>query len=163
MEQVCVDCGKSRVDSQCGICAGVVCRKCRVFLAEEEFPLETQRPPELTHTFYCGGCSAQVIEPFRQSYEQTVAAARDVNVFFKESKSTFRLKRKAQEPLRIEGSADRDHAILSLAFQAARAGYNSLVDVQVESKKQRNHGYQKSSWSSSGTPAEIRSYELDRQ
>lgn len=155
--QTCVGCRKPRVDSTCGVCGEGVCRKCRIFLSDEEFPFVPERPAELRHTYYCGSCYDRIVEPFRAEYEASLERAKEVNVLYKESKSTVRVSSKAKEPVRVTGARDRDDAIMRLAFQAARAGYDTLIEVEVSSQKIRNAGWQTSSWSGQGIPAEIRS------
>ncbi|MDR3608813.1 MAG: hypothetical protein P4M08_15720 [Oligoflexia bacterium] len=162
MEDICVSCRSSRADTECGLCGGAVCRKCRVFLSEEEFPFAPERPPELRHSYYCGACYSDKVEPFKDSYEATIEQAKGINVLFKNSKSSVRVLRKASAPVRVENGADRDDVILKLAFQAASGGYNAVVDVEVSVQKVRNEGWQKSAWSGSGIPAEIVIRERDQ-
>lgn len=163
MEDTCVDCHKTlkpQGDSHCGVCESGVCRKCRIFLAEEEFPFVPERPAELKHTYYCGACNDQHVAPFRAEYETAMEKAKDVNVIYRDSKSSLRVLRKAPQMVRSTGFADRDEAILKLAFEAARAGFNALIEVTVQSQKLRNAGWQKTQWSAQGVPAEIHSHEL---
>jgi hypothetical protein len=161
----CISCRKTlandRADTECGVCGEGVCRKCRLFLAEGAFPFADRLPVELKHTYYCGGCFDQHVEPFRERYDEQMEQAKQVNVIYKESKSTIRVLRKADRRLQVTDCPDRDETILRLAFGAARAGFNTLIDVEVSSRKVRNEGYQTSSWSGSGVPAEIKSRELD--
>lgn len=160
METICVSCRKPKADSSCGVCEESVCKKCRMFLAEETFPLESSLPVELKHSFYCPNCYDQHVEPFRSEYEATVEQAKQVNVIYKGSKSSLRVLKKAEKPLSFSNMPDRDETILKLAYHAARGGYNALIDVEVTSQKVRNEGYQKMSWSGKGTPAEIKSHEM---
>jgi hypothetical protein len=134
-------------------------------LAEDAFPFATvggeTLPDELKHSYYCAACYDQHVEPYKSQYDAAAEQAKQVNVIFKGSKSLMRVLRKADKPLEIKDSPDRDEAILALAFYAAREGYNTIMDVEVSSQKVRNEGYQKMSWSSRGTPAEIKSHETE--
>ncbi len=161
MNEICVDCRKPNAESQCELCEGRVCRKCRVFLSEEEFPFISDRPIELKHSCYCGLCYSQKVEPFKLDYEASLESAKQINVIYKNSKSSVRVIRKAKDRVYVADRLDRDEAILNLAFVSTRAGYNAIIEVEVSSKKIRNEGYQKTSWSAQGIPAEIRSHELD--
>ena len=57
---------------------------------------------------------------------------------------------------------DRDETILRLAFQAAKGGFNALVQGDVTSRKVRNHGYQKSVWSGTAFAADVDEEKLNR-
>lgn len=163
METLCVSCRKPRVDSTCGVCHEGVCKKCRIFLPEDTFSYEASLAPELKHSYYCAGCYDEHVEPFKAQYETTLEDAKQINVIYKGSKSSIRVLRKADKPMQISGSPDRDETILKLAFQAAKEGFNAIIDVEVSSQKIRNEGYQKMEWSGQGTPAEIKSHELGYQ
>ena len=102
------------------------------------------------------------MEPFRDQYEETLDQAKRVNVIFKESKSTFRVLKKATKGIEVHQQPDRNEAILRLAFMAARAGFNALIDVEASSEKKRNAGWQLTTWMAKGLPAEINSHELQR-
>lgn len=162
MAETCVSCRKSTAESLCGVCGESVCRKCRQFLGEDEFPWAPERPPALRHTYYCDGCFAEHVEPFRDDYEATCELARNINIFFKHSKSLFKVRRRATHGVEIQGGVDRDETILRMAFQAARLGFNALTEVEVESAKIRHAGWQKSTWTGRGWPAEVHSHEMDK-
>jgi uncharacterized protein YbjQ (UPF0145 family) len=162
MEKSCVSCRKPETASSCGICQGDLCRKCRLFLGDAAFPFLSDVAPELKHAYYCGPCYDEHVEPVKTAYDASLERAKDVNVLYKGSKSTVRYEKKADRETTVSGSPDRDETILRLAFEAARAGYNAVVDVEISSEKVRNHGWQTSSWTGRGTPAEIRSHQLSR-
>lgn len=120
------------------------------------------RPPELRHTYYCGPCYDEKVAAYQADYDVTLGKAREINVFFKGSKSSVRVLRKAKELVRVTDAPDRDGAILTLAFQAAHEGYNAITEVEVVSRKLRTNHRQTSLWSAEGIPSEIFSRELDR-
>ncbi len=121
METICVSCRKPRVDSSCGVCEGGICKKCRLFLAEDTFSFETSLPAELKHTYYCASCYDQHVEPYKNEYESSLQDAKQINVIYKGSKSSIRVLRKADKPVYIENSPDRDETILRLAFMRHEA------------------------------------------
>ncbi len=86
-------------------------------------------------------------------------AARKINVFYKDSNSLFRIIRKSVRMLEVSEVTDRDDLVMRMAFMTAIAGYNSLVDVEISSKKVRNEGYQTQVWSGRGWSADIKSKE----
>ncbi len=159
MEAICVNCRKPNSDSKCGVCGGEVCRKCRRFLSEEAFPFMSDRPTELRHSIFCGQCYAQNVEPFEADYEAFLVKAKQIIVIFKNSKSTIRVLRKANKAISVVNRVDRNEAISNLAFVSARAGFNAIIEVEASSKKVRNEGYQTTTWSAQGLPADIRSHE----
>jgi hypothetical protein len=161
MEKSCVSCRKPESAATCGVCQGGLCRKCRIFLGDEAFPFLTDASADLKHPYYCGVCFDEKVEPVKAQYEETLEQAKQINVIYKGSKSTIRTLRKADRSTTVASSKDRDETIMRLAFEAAKAGFNSIVDVEVTSKKVRNHGWQTSEWSGVGTPAEIRSHQLE--
>lgn len=119
-------------------------------------------PESLKHTHYCGVCFDEHVAPVKSQYENTLERAKAVNVIYKGSKSTIRVVRKADRSTNVDGLKDRDDTILWLAFQAAEAGFNSITEVEVTSRKVRNAGWQTSAWTGVGTPAEITSHETGR-
>jgi hypothetical protein len=163
MEKECVSCRKPKADSVCGVCEGAVCRKCRLFLDAEAFPFAGDLPAALKHTFYCGLCHDEHVAPFQTQYEENLEKAKGVTVLFKNSKSTVRYQGRSVDGVVVKESPDRNQAILQLAFLAAKAGFNAIVEVEVSSQKVRNYGWQKSAWSGQGTPANVSSYQLERK
>jgi hypothetical protein len=51
---------------------------------------------------------------------------------------------------------------MRLAFLAAKAQFNALVDVDIVPKKVRNFGYQTSLWQGSGVPTVIDASKLQK-
>jgi hypothetical protein len=60
--------------------------------------------------------------------------------------------RRSATVLKVEGCADREEALLRLAFLAVKANYNMLLDVDLTAEKVRNAGYQTSRWQAKGIP-----------
>lgn len=158
--QLCTTC-RSPATEQCELCEAPLCRKCRIFLSEDEFPLLAKRPEGLTHTYYCGACNDQHVGPFRDEYEEQLEKAKQVIILFKGSKSTVRVLNKAAKPIQVENVKDRDEAILKLAFEAAKLDFNAVIDVEVAAAKVRNEGWQKSAWTGRGLPAQVKSHESE--
>ena len=162
MPSLCASCRTPTSDSLCGVCQEPVCRKCRIFLANDQFPLAPELAPELKHTYYCGVCFGEHVEPFEAEYASCVEQAKQINILYRNSKSTLKVIRKAVHWIEISDAVDRDQAIMKLAYTCAKGGYNALIDTEITSHKVRNEGWQTSLWRGRGLPAEIRSYELER-
>src|SRR3954463_15870275 len=95
MEKSCSTCRKTGTDSSCGVCQADLCRKCRIFLGDSAFPFLPGASADLKHAYYCGACYDEKVAPVKSEYEETLERARQVNVFFRHSKSTIRQLRKA--------------------------------------------------------------------
>lgn len=81
-----------------------------------------------------------------------MAEAKNVMVYHKGLGEETRLMSRVEKPLAIEGCADKAEATLRLAFLAAKAGFNAMVDVDVAPRKIRNAGFQTTKWHASGVP-----------
>ena len=157
---ICISCRKPKAETDCGVCGEGICRKCRLFQPEGSFSYWSEPlAPELTHVNYCGGCFDAHVGPFKARYDELMDAARKINVFYKDSNSLFRIIRKSVRMLEVSEVTDRDDLVMRMAFMTAIAGYNSLVDVEISSKKVRNEGYQTQVWSGRGWSADIKSKE----
>lgn len=162
-ETQCVSCRKPNATRSCGLCAGGVCKGCVQFVEPTTFSFLPTIPPELSHPHYCSGCYASVVEPALAEYEETMERARGVFVFFTTQKKRPTALKKAKEQVRVVACADRDETILRLAFLAAREGYNALLETEIDSKKVRNAGYQRSEWSGVAFPASVDAAKIDRE
>ena len=118
-------------------------------------------PDELSHPKTCGGCYSETVEPELAVYEDTLDRAKQVLVFFKTQKKGLRIQKRERLPEYVDSCPDRDETILRLAYLAASKGYNSVIEVEVTSKKVRNEAYQTSVWSGEGIPADVLSNDFD--
>lgn len=131
---------------------------------EEDFLYLRELPAELReHSTYCPTCYESKVGPVRDAYEETLERARDVNVFYRTQGKESRFIRRTEKPLRVTDCTDKDEVVMRLAFMAAQAGYNVLVDVDLDSEKVRNGGWQTSKWSGSGVPAKVDPEKLNRK
>jgi hypothetical protein len=86
--------------------------------------------------------------------------ARETLVYFKSQSKETRLINRTEKPVFVKDCPDHDELVLRLAFFAARAGFNSIIDVLVESKKVKVNSYQTTVWSGSGIPAQTHAKKL---
>ncbi len=155
MVLTCTTCQKPNATFACGICQNTSCKKCVQFLPESQFSFLKNPDPKLLHGTYCPNCFDQHVAPELAAYEETMARARDVAVFYKtQNKETRSIKRKA-ESMRVENCDDKDETLLRLAFFAAKANFNTLLDVVITSEKDIVGGYQKSIWQGVGSPVNM--------
>jgi hypothetical protein len=157
----CATCQKPKATLKCGLCDCDVCKNCAQFLAEDAFSFLEKIPKELKHSIYCSSCYDQTVATEMESYNQILELAKDVNIYFKtQGKETRTLKRK-EKPVKITNCPDYDEALLRLAFLAAKANYNCLIDVEMNSKKEIVNGYQKTIWSGTGIPTQVTEKQLN--
>ena len=154
-ESVCESCRKPKAQYQCEICEGPVCRKCVQVLEKDTFSFLSEIPEDLAHTRYCGFCFDEKVGPELRRYQETMALAKDVFVFFNTRKIGIPITQKSKKRYEVKSCMDRDETILRLAFFAAQDGFNAIVDVEVTSKQIRHEAYQTSEWRGSGTGAKV--------
>ena len=131
-DQTCVQCQSPEANLSCGTCAAALCKSCARLLDDEHFALSPQRPATIIHDSFCETCYQASVAPLVEAYEDAAARARDINIFYKSQGRETRFIRRTEKLLRVEECLDRNEAILKLAFMAASTGYNTLVDVEVE-------------------------------
>ena len=146
---------KHKAKLECSLCQAAICKSCAHIIDPVDFAFAASFTTTLAGGTYCPACFDSQIQPSVTLYEQTATAARDVAVFFKTQSKETRLLSRLEKPLTIDHCADRDEAIMHLAFLATRAGFNGLIDVDVSSRKVRNEAYQTLVWKASGVPCEV--------
>lgn len=159
----CVTCGKSKATLVCGSCSCSVCKYCAQILEEGAFSFLAKIPAVLSHQVYCASCFDKDVATELQNYNQIMERAKEVQVFFKkQSKETRLVKRPERKPFRINNCADENETVLRLAFLAAQADYNALIEVDVTYEKVRTNSYQTHIWSGTGMPANVKPKNLMR-
>ena len=158
----CSGCRSLKTTHECGICNEALCRSCAIFLDEATFAFRSEVSPELKHSFYCAGCHAEQVEPEMEADRELLELARGVYFFFGKSKHPLPILSKAKVDVKVERCLDRDETILRLGIQAAKAGFNGIVDAEVSSEKVRDHGWQKSNWRGHGRPVKMDAVKLER-
>ncbi len=119
-------------------------------------------PEELSHTTYCTNCFDTKISDAKHTYEETLDKARDVNVFFKGEGKATRLIRRTETPYTVENCVDREEAIMKMSFWAIEDGFNTLVDIDVKTKKTVVNSYVTISWFGSAVPAALTKEDLNK-
>ena len=159
----CVTCGKSKATLVCGACSASVCKYCAQILEDGAFSYLAKIPAALSHQVYCGTCYDKDVAAELQNYNETMERAKEIQVFFKaQSKETRLIKRPERKPFRITDCADHDETVMRLAFLAAHANYNALIEVDIVYEKVRTNSYQTHIWSGTGLPANVEARRLMR-
>ncbi len=151
----CSTCHKPKATLECGICHCSVCKNCAQFLEENRFSFLPVVPEELQHQVFCTYCFEDKIKPAIEVYEQEIERAKEVMIFFKKQTKETRHVKRLEEPVVVDHCLDRDETLLRLGFFAARAGYNALVDVEINSVKIREGSRQHADYSGRGVPAHM--------
>lgn len=151
----CSVCRLPKADYRCELCEKQVCKRCSHKSQASRLEFLPEVPEKLTKERYCGPCFDAEVAPVLHDYELTLAKARDLNVFYKGQGEETRRYRRTEKPLQVDRCGDRAGALLRLAFLAARAGFNCLLDVHITVEKSRNAGFQKNFWFASGVPTNL--------
>lgn len=139
----------------CGICETDICKNCAEFLSEDSFHYVEVKPVKNDSSCFCQTCYTTDVLPLINNYEETLAKAREVRIFSKSQAKETRLIKKLEEPIVIENGLDEPDVLLKMAYKAAARDFNSIVDVEVKSKKVRTGSYQTSTWSGTGIPVNV--------
>lgn len=127
---------------------------------EGQFSFMADRPEELSHSVYCPECfNAHIAGPLEE-YNETVEQAKEILIFDKSQGKETRLIKRVEDPVSVRDCRDYDEAVMRLAFFAVKAGYNSIVDMNLVSHKVKIDGYQTTLWSGAGVPAHVTSAKL---
>lgn len=151
----CTLCRKPKGVLSCGICKQNFCKKCTETLAKDSFSFFGKIPEALTHRTYCGPCYDEKVAPELFEYQSLMQKAKGVFVFVKGQGEETRLLNRNEKPIRVQACADKDETLLRLAFLAVKANFNTLLDVEISSKKLRDEGYQTTLWSGVGIPTRV--------
>jgi hypothetical protein len=151
----CYLCQKTKANLTCGLCAETICKSCTRFLNEDRFSFLKPIPKQLSHTTYCEPCFHNTVEPEFEKYDDVIQQAKSILVFSKTQGKETRLVKRLEDQVRVDDCADEDETILRLAFFAAQAGYNAIVDVDVTSEKVRTNNYQTLKWTGTAIPAHV--------
>jgi len=156
----CISCSNAKANLTCVLCAGALCKTCAHFTDELTFNFAVQQPAAGT---YCPACFDREIAPEIARYEDVLARAKDVNVFYRTQGKESRFIRRIEKPLKVEECDDKDETVLRLAFLAALSGFNALVDVDLDSRKVIHGKWQTSKWRGTGVPARVDEEQLKRR
>ncbi len=152
---LCPFCQKPKATLECGLCHSAVCKYCAQFVDEGRLSFLPKLPKELSHTTYCGPCYDVKISPQIEAYDLTMEKAKNINIFYKNESKETRLVERNEKPLKVENCPDKEETILRLAFLAALANFNSIIDVDLVSTKVRHEAYQTSIWRGQCLPAQL--------
>jgi uncharacterized protein YbjQ (UPF0145 family) len=151
----CTSCLTTKATLKCGLCDTEVCKSCAMFVDDDSFSFLKSIPETLQKDAYCHSCYEANVQQELQSYEETMQKARGVFVYNKEQGKETRLMKRSLPQIKIKDCADKEDALLRLAFLAVQANCNAIIDVEVKSEKVREHAYQTLKWHATATPTNV--------
>jgi hypothetical protein len=154
-KETCTTCGKSKALLNCGICTVTVCKHCAQILEEDAFSFLDVQKPEMLHTIFCNTCFDEKIAADWADYQQTMEAAKNIEIYFKDQSKETRLMKRIDVVFKVVDCTDRNETLMRLAFKAVKMGFNSVIDVDLVCAKVRMGAYQTQSYSATGVPSNI--------
>ena len=159
----CVTCKSQKAPLTCGVCAAHMCKEHAQFAGEDTVPLMDLIPSYYEVGAFCQDCFDQKISPEIEMYNEVVARAEKIDVFYKTQSKESRFVRRSEKALKVKACLDRDTAVMKLAYLAALKGFNILVDVETSFDKIRMGGWQTSTCDGQGIPSKIDPEKLQRR
>lgn len=154
-KQTCIFCHLQRQTVRCGVCENPVCRSCALHVSRADFELFDELDATLLHPDYCPTCYDSTVALAKAQYDEIVERAKQVHYWPKSYRGAVPILKKSQVKLRVANVTDEKLALLKLAVEASRSGFNALIHGEISARKVRNHGYQKMLWSGSAMAATI--------
>lgn len=151
----CFSCQNPKAPLVCGICKNSVCKNCVQFVDEDQFSFASKVSQELKSCTFCEACYSQKVVGELEKYEELMGRAKAVDVFHRKQIKETRFLNRKEKPLSVTGCDDHDEAILRLAFLAAEKGFNTIIDVEIQSKKVALNKYQTTQWSGTAIPLNL--------
>lgn len=151
----CSICNASKAPNTCRACDSAVCKSCLEFVSDETFEYADYTEANSPIGSYCSSCYTTEIVPALEEYEEILSRANDVTVFSADQGKETRLIKRSDLKFKIDECADKDALILRLAYLAAKAGYNTIVDMDLVYTKVRDGSFKLSNWSGTATAANM--------
>lgn len=159
-EKTCLSCSKKKALLECGVCHETVCKYCAQIVEDEQFSFLPEIPEKLSYTTYCIPCFDINVAADLEEYNRIMEAAKEIHVFDIGQGKETRLIKRIEDPVSVVDCPDRQEAILRLAFFAAQKNFNSLLDMNLTSRKVREGSRQRAIWSGTAIPAQVDSQKL---
>lgn len=158
--QNCISCQSKKALLECEVCHDTYCKNCVHFLPEDSFSYSPEVAKILKHQVYCHSCYLQHVEAELAKYNETLEAAKNVNIFLKKQGKETRLMSRKEPLVKVINCLDEEEVLMRLAFLAVRQGFNAVIDVDPVGVKVQTGTYQTTNWSGVGrfgmyTPKEV--------
>lgn len=152
----CSTCLEPKATLQCKVCSTPQCKNCVNVVGDDRLTYLDDAIPSVLKGggVFCNGCFQSQVAPTLDDYDQTMELAKQVFVFYEKQSKETRLIRRSEKTFQVAGEDSKD-IILKLAFLAAKAGFNAVVDIAVKGEKRRDGSYKLMTWTGSGTAAHV--------
>lgn len=151
----CQLCAAPKDVNTCEACGAPVCKNCVVFNPPEKYRYHPAPPAELKHEIFCVDCFERDAAPLLAHYDEVLARAHEVTVISKFFRGQIPTLKRARVKTSVDEHIDEKQAVEHLQFLAAWEGYDSVIQLEKESRQVRNHGYQTSRWKATGLFANL--------
>lgn len=153
-KKLCLTCSSKKTAIQCSKCIEPSCKKCSFFIDEEEFFHLELLPDEIQGKTFCTACYHETVYGVLENSRELLERAKNVDVYGKEQGSETGLIKRIEKPIVIKDADDKEETLLRMAFYAVQKGYDTLVDVKIESKKTGVGTYKKLIWDGYAVPVD---------
>ncbi len=149
----CEICLNKKTTLRCNICEQYSCKHCTHFVDDNLFKFQDLLPKHISNKSFCPNCFDEKVRDELSDYISIMDKAKDVNVYAKVQSSETRLMRRVAKQIKIKDCEDKEEALMRLAYLAAQKGFDTIVDVDIISKKVKLGGrYKKLVWDGTATP-----------
>jgi len=149
----CSFCNKKKTEIICDACEQATCKKCSYFIDEDTVEFLSLLPERLVHKTFCPECFHGQVGTEVEKFNAILDLAQNIDVFDKKQTKETRLMKRSEKPLLVNECDDRNETLMRLAFLAAQKGFNTLLDVDISSKRISAGGSRtKQLWSGRGIP-----------
>jgi hypothetical protein len=146
----CEVCAAPKANKRCGECGRSVCKNCVNFLSQDQFRFHPEPPAFAKVGVFCAECFDRLVRPELEHYEEVLARSEQVTLVGSSYRGYIPCLKKAKDPSEVTDDAGRGIAIWRLKFLAAWQGYDSVIELEAEHRKIRNHGWESKVWSARG-------------
>lgn len=151
----CSICNASKAPNTCRACDSAVCKNCLEFVSDETFEFADFNESNSPIGSYCSSCYTTEIVPKLDLYNEILERAKEVTIFSYDQGKETRLIKRSDFKMKIDECEDKDALIMRLAYIAAKAGYNTLVDMDLVYTKVRDGSFKLANWSGTATAANV--------
>jgi len=150
----CQTCLKNKTVLRCGECVEPICKTCAYFIDDTVFEYMEFLPDNVKDKTFCGSCYHRTADPILESHRAYLETAKNINVYTSIQGNETGLIKRIEKPIMIKDCVDREETLMRMAFQAAKMGYDTLVDVDIKSSKTGKGTYKKLIWTGRGVPVD---------
>lgn len=153
MEKVlCQSCSAQKTALRCEKCEEATCKKCSFFIDEDVFDHVELLPDNIQNKTFCTSCYHEGVYSVLEESREILERAKNVDVYGKDQGNETGLIKRIEKPIVIKDADDREETLLRMAYYAAQKGFDTLVDVDIKSKKTGKGTYIKLIWDGYAVP-----------